>query len=151
MHTPKIESASYIWLGLVPLQRERIIAEVIARLTGTNGDEPVEFDAVAFRGLSGALIAPIIAWEMDKMVIAVRKRTCEDDYYCHSARRVEGDIGARTYVIIDDCISSGATVRAIIADIKAAAPGAKCVGVLQYNSACGFDTIEELKGRGAIL
>jgi len=86
-----------------------------------------EFDAIAFRGLSGALLAPIVALQMGKTLIAVRKGEST-----HSSRDVEGDYGARRYVIIDDIVSSGDTVRAIIADIKTENPEAYCIGVYQY-------------------
>jgi len=84
-----------------------------------------DFDAIAFRGLSGALIAPIIAMQMGKSLLAVRK-----DEKTHSIHKVEGDISARRYIIVDDFIATGSTVRAILKHVKDFS-GAKCIGVLQ--------------------
>ena len=78
------------------------------------------FDAIAFRGLSGALIAPILASRLDKTLIAVRKhKTCEKcgNSTAHSYRTVEGNLGANRYIIVDDFVSSGVTVRTIIKSI----------------------------------
>ncbi len=55
-----------------------------------------DFDAVAFRGMSGAILAPILALRLGKTMIMVRKPGA----YCHSDYRVEGDLGARRYVIV---------------------------------------------------
>lgn len=133
MHKPSIDSAEYLYRALDPLQIEETIARARIALEG------VDFDAIAFTGLSGALIAPIIAREMRKTMLAVRKLTCDDDFHCHSSRKVEGDIAARRYVIIDDIVSTGATIGNIISAVKAAqlnsSPShvpAECVGVFEY-------------------
>src|SRR4051812_36903458 len=85
----------------------------------------VEFDAIAFRGMSGALIAPALALEMDKTLIMVRKSTERS----HTWLQVEGDAGARKYIIVDDLIDSGDTVHAIIDGVKRFAPTAECAGM----------------------
>jgi orotate phosphoribosyltransferase-like protein len=76
-----------------------------------------KFDAIAFRGLSGSLIAPVVALKLGKTLLAVRKGE-----ECHSSRQVEGDLGADRYIIIDDFVSSGETVnkirKAIIRRVK---------------------------------
>jgi hypothetical protein len=76
-----------------------------------------KFDAIAFRGLSGSLVAPSVALKLGKTLLAVRK---EEE--CHSSRQVEGDLGADRYIIIDDFVSSGETIneirKAIIQRVK---------------------------------
>jgi orotate phosphoribosyltransferase-like protein len=89
-----------------------------------------EFDALAFRGQSGSLIAPVLALQLDKTMLMVRKSSEAHD--CHSGRLVEGDLGARTYIIVDDLISSGRTVQTIVREIGKVAPKAACLGVLEY-------------------
>ena len=88
------------------------------------------FDAIAFRGLSGTLVGPAVVVGMNKTMLAVRKR----DDNSHSDMMVEGDKGAKHYIIIDDFINSGSTVRAIRKEVKKFAPQAKCVGVLEVNN-----------------
>jgi len=85
-----------------------------------------EFDSIAFRGMSGAVSAPIIALALKKNLILVRKP--EDR--THSQYRVEGFNASRRYVIVDDFISTGETARAIRDSIYNFAHHAKCIGVL---------------------
>ncbi len=89
-----------------------------------------DFDAVAFIGLSGALIAPSIADLFGKELLAIRKQTES----CHSGYNVEGYIGSYTYIIVDDFIASGNTVRRIYRTVQEYNPEAICLGIYLYNS-----------------
>lgn len=120
LHMPKIDCANHLSCFLDPTDRKCVVKNSIAVLS------KYDFDAIAFQGLSGALIAPIIAMQMDKTLIAVRKPNEE----CHSLYRVEGDVAARRYIIVDDFISSGNTVRAILNAVYYVNSSAKCLGVL---------------------
>lgn len=93
-----------------------------------------DFDAIAFRGLSGALVAPIVAREMKKTLLCVRREIGETG---HSVHGVEGDLAARRYVILDDFVSSGTTVRKIIQAVRkefldACRPVPVCIGICEY-------------------
>lgn len=89
-----------------------------------------QFDSIAFRGISGALIAPVLAMRLNKNLIAVRKSTSG----CHSCHTVEGYHGSKRYIIVDDFISSGETVESIISNIREFAnEDSQCVGVLCVN------------------
>lgn len=97
-----------------------------------------EFDAIAFCGMSGALIAPAIALEMNKEMLMVRKKRYSDNGVVrndhHSCYRVEGDMNARNFVIVDDFIASGETVLHILAQIKDNLFNpCNCLGVLEVN------------------
>lgn len=90
-----------------------------------------KFDAIAFRGMSGALVAPAVAARLKKNLLMVRKATDSN----HSSLSVEGFNGApQRYVIIDDFIFTGATVREIqrtIGQMKHGA-GHKLIGMVCY-------------------
>jgi hypothetical protein len=94
-----------------------------------------KFEYVAFRGMSGALIAPCVAEALGKEFTMVRK-PCDTDH-SHSTRSVEGYVGG-DYVIVDDLASSGRTVLQIQAAIEKQTdktrcrPG-KCVAIFLYN------------------
>jgi|SRR5579871_2781727 len=88
------------------------------------------FDAIAFRGMSGALLAPPLAMKLGKSLLMVRK-TLEGNH--GDVGYVEGDKHARAYVIVDDFRSSGATCREIIEQIERFAPQAKCIGLLEVD------------------
>jgi hypothetical protein len=102
-----------------------------------------QFDSIAFRGVSGALTAPILAYMLRKNVLAVRKKPSEDGW-SHSSHEVEGDTNARRYIIVDDFVASGKTIRAIFEKIHDFAPSARCLGILEieaindigFNSSC---------------
>lgn len=72
-----------------------------------------KFDSIAFRGMSGALVGPAVAATLDKEMIMVRKPKTS-----HSIHVVEGFIASQSYVIVDDFVSSGATVSATIGAIN---------------------------------
>jgi len=76
-------------------------------------DSRVEFDSIAFCGMSGALIAPIVGFLLNKPILMVRK---EDK--SHSSHKVEGYEDTRRYIIIDDFICSGDTIRNIVTQIN---------------------------------
>lgn len=120
-HTPNFErTARHLIAFINPKLAKRTVAGCVKQL------KDLEFDAIAFRGLSGALIAPTVAMRMGKTLIAVRKGEKS-----HSSNMVEGDRAARRYVIIDDFIASGATVEAILDGVHKWAPKAECIGVFQ--------------------
>lgn len=133
-HDISIECASHLSLALHPDTRRIATRRICALLKGIEqhgtrrGDSPIKFDAIAARGLSGFLFAPIVAMTLNKTLLVVRKGES-----CHSGRTVEGDVGARSYIIIDDFISSGNTVAATVNDIAEAVPLAVCVGMVHYS------------------
>jgi hypothetical protein len=67
----------------------------------------VEFDTFVCRGLSGILVAPLLARAMSRNFLIVRKE--RDD--THSSCAVEGTFGHR-WVFLDDFISTGSTFDA---------------------------------------
>lgn len=87
------------------------------------------FDAIAFRGASGALVAPAVAARLHKSLILVRK----PEENAHSRMLVEGPTEIVRYVIVDDLIISGATIREIKRVVKLFSPYSKCVGIVEYN------------------
>lgn len=94
----------------------------------------VEFDAIAFSGISGALIASVVAYKMNKEIIVVRKNGGNDG--SHSAKYVEGYVRAgQRVVIIDDLICTGATMRNIVKGLNQFFPSKQyeIVGVILYD------------------
>ena len=79
----------------------------------------MDFDAIAFTGVSGMLIGPTICLRLGKPMIVVRKGDLDD---CHSSNRVEGFQAAKRYVIVDDFVGSGDTVRRIQEAVKEFSP-----------------------------
>lgn len=74
----------------------------------------IEFDAIAFTGLSGAVLASAVALKLNKLLYCVRKQGENR----HSDYDVEGPLGALRYIIIDDLIQTGGTLRRIIKQVR---------------------------------
>jgi len=67
----------------------------------------VEFDTFVARGLSGILVAPLLARAMSRNFLIVRK----PNEGSHSSCAIEGTFG-RKWIFLDDFIAGGATFRA---------------------------------------
>jgi adenine/guanine phosphoribosyltransferase-like PRPP-binding protein len=93
----------------------------------------VEFDAIAFRGMSGCLFAAPLAYKMGKPMLMVRKPGMS-----HTTMTVEGDKTARTYIIVDDFLDTGRTVQDIIKALEywtmSSGHELHCVGVMTASS-----------------
>ena len=93
------------------------------------------FGAIAFRGMSGAVIAPALSDIYEKPLIIVRKKEASHSGYAVEFGCVEA--AKQGYIIIDDLISSGATTRAIIYSIsdEAIKLGCEmeCKAIILYN------------------
>ena len=127
------------WLDNV-LHRDRQRVTVRKAIKALRGKK---FDAIAFRGLSGTLIGPLLAFKLNRTMLAVRKRKGEG----HSGLMVEGDAGAGTYIIVDDFIQTARTVRSIIEEVKDFTEGeARCVGIyLTSSPKMGLQKMDKLK------
>ena len=68
-----------------------------------------DYDCIVFRGVSGALIAPIVAYKLGVPVVPVRKGENS-----HSSNLIELVGDYVHYLVVDDLISSGDTMREIL-------------------------------------
>jgi adenine/guanine phosphoribosyltransferase-like PRPP-binding protein len=94
---------------LHPLFQPNVFISRVNNLVRMIKRSNIKFNAVAFRGMSGSIVAPVVAARLNKQMIMIRKS--DDD--SHSNLSVEGDTSVRSYIIIDDRIASGETVRTI--------------------------------------
>jgi hypothetical protein len=106
------------------------LTKIIERKVGLDN-----FDAIMYRGMSGAGVATTIGYLLDKPLIMVRKETKS----CHSHALIEGAIKANRVIIIDDCISTGNTLATMVRDFfdyckkEEYETSLKVVAVLLYN------------------
>lgn len=107
--------------------------EHIAALARETIPESLKFDVLVGRGLSGALVVPIIAGAFGKRFGIVRKEDPDDN---HSGRTFEGTLGGR-WLFVDDLISSGETFRAVHEAVAVRAGESRfrtqCAGAYLYN------------------
>ena len=102
---------------------DKAIADAVESL------KDVDFDTIAFRGASGALFAPIVAHLLKKEIFYVRKLDGS-----HSYADYEGFIESEKYIILDDFIGSGDTLRAIHKVMQKENPKASLVGFYFYHA-----------------
>jgi adenine/guanine phosphoribosyltransferase-like PRPP-binding protein len=101
---------SYLEKVYYPNEFARLIKKMTAALKTFEKKNP--FDAIAFRGTSGAAVAYPLSIALKIPLICVRKGNS------HSYMKVEGCIDAMKYIIVDDFIESGKTMKAIVNSIK---------------------------------
>jgi adenine/guanine phosphoribosyltransferase-like PRPP-binding protein len=117
-----IQGASHTCHVLNHKTRNRIIIKAVCDLRKIE-----HFDSIVCCGISGLLVAPQIAEILNKHLVVIRK---ENDK-CYSDFGIEG-VAPYRYIIIDDLICSGKTVRHIKNTIKEDYPRAICIGVYCY-------------------
>ena len=124
MATEVWSHASYL-TPAIQNQRLRCTLEKAMEVLAPHADK---FDAIAFRGISGTIPGALLAYQMEKYMLPVRKGEG-----CHSANIVEGNAAVRSYLILDDCVGTGRTVRAIMDGVMNLTYGAaKCYGLYLY-------------------
>jgi adenine/guanine phosphoribosyltransferase-like PRPP-binding protein len=144
MHTPEYRHSGYFSRCIERDRLRETIPQAVKIL------KKHKFDAIAFRGLSGALVGPLLAYLLKKTVIAVRKPA--DLHSSHGYYMVEGDTSAQKYVIVDDFICSGETAAVIIMEIFNTAPHAQCVGILSVDHpAPRFETVREVANNACFV
>jgi hypothetical protein len=102
----------------------RLLSEFRAEMSG------VSYDTVVGTGLSGTVYVSRVAPVLGKSFAIVRKA---DDQSTHSCYRVEGSVGLE-YIIADDFMCTGRTVRHAIEQMHENYPWSKFVGVWCYES-----------------
>lgn len=114
--------------------------DVCARLISAIKHSGLEFQGIATCGISGAIIAPIIANALDKSLIIVRRDVSGSHagYLVEETIREDG-ILINSYIIIDDLICYGNTIKRIITNIQNVKNHesmglslSKCVGIFLY-------------------
>jgi len=92
-----------------------IMRRMVSGLVKLIKESEIEYDSIACRGVSGLMIASPVALRLNKPLIVIRKGTSN----CHSSIAVEGYLSPDLrYIIIDDFISSGNTIKEIIKEIE---------------------------------
>ena len=116
-----IQGASHTSIILNHKFRNMIVMEAVKRLRDYG------FDTLVASGTSGLIVVPQVAEILNKHILVVRK----PDEKCYSEFTTEG-VAPNRYVILDDLICSGSTVKHIKRTIRREYPFAKCVGIYCY-------------------
>jgi len=117
-----IQGASHTCHVLNHKARNKIIIKAVCDLRKIADS----FDSIACCGVSGLMVVPQIAELLNKNIVVVRKGE-----RCYSEFHTEGAAPFR-YIILDDLICSGGTVKYIKKTLKEEYPRSTCVGVYCY-------------------
>ena len=99
------------------------------------------YDVILVSGASGLLVGPIVSHLLEKPIGIIRKT--QDGEPRHSWRVYEGIEYYGKYVIVDDLVDSGETLKRIVDVSESRNPSAKCAGLIMYNqSNCYNDKID---------
>lgn len=129
-----IQGASHTCHVLNHKIRNKIIIKAVCDLRKITK----EFDSIACCGVSGLMVVPQIAEILNKNILVVRK-----DERRYSDFATEG-VAPFRYVVIDDLICSGKTVKHITDTIKEEYPRARSLGVYCYlPEECGYSADNE--------
>jgi orotate phosphoribosyltransferase-like protein len=120
-------------------KKVQLVIRAMVKMVKESG---VELDTIVFRGMSGALIAPILAYRLKKCVTVCRK---SDGTHSGHGGMLEGNVDIKNFIIVDDFIDMGTTVETILKTVKDCQPSAKCLGIFLYRS-CGCQSLFDCRG-----
>jgi len=125
------QHAPYLKMAIQTDARKKTISKAIRRIRQWMKISKMKVEAIAFSGMSGALVAPSIADKLGLHLICVRKSTDK----AHSSNSIEGWCSEQSfnYIIVDDLVSSSDTIKHIrgTIDYYSACHGI-CVGLYLY-------------------
>lgn len=139
MHAPRYRHASYREGVMKPQELLETINDLADFLTQDPATRGLNFDTIVCSGISGLVVAPALAARMGKELLIVHKQ----GYKTHSPYDVEGNVASECYIIIDDLVDTGDTIRYIVEQVDRATScsrgygesdrtPARCMGVLLY-------------------
>jgi adenine/guanine phosphoribosyltransferase-like PRPP-binding protein len=117
-----IQGSSHTCRVLNHKERNKIIIKAVCDLRKIKD----QFDTIACCGVSGLMVVPQIAELLDKHILIIRK-----DERCYSEFRTEG-VAPFQYVVVDDLVCSGDTIKRIQNTIKDEYSRAICKGIYFY-------------------
>lgn len=115
--------SSYLHKALNVKKRSVVIDKIVKKLINENKSY-----AIACCGMSGMLIGPEVANRLKWPVWIVRKAKEKS----HSYLSVEGDISVKDYIIIDDFIDTGETIKYINRKISDCIRGSNINQIILY-------------------
>ena len=117
--------------------RDKKIEELVEYIQSSN----LKFDSLVVTGISGLVVGSILSYKINKNLCVVRKSR-----KTHSLLKVEsGKDTIDSYLIIDDIMDSGKTVRSIIKELRKAeriSGFKRCIGGIFYDQEIELKALE---------
>ena len=132
------QESPYLEKMYTPVKLKQVVRRVNKNLRHLIAKKEVQFDGIAFTGSSGAAIAFPLSYAAGWKILHVRKT--RDDH----GLPIESHGFFHKVVIIDDFISSGATMRRVLESLNTY--GLKCTGIMLYNMRGNRGSPQEFNG-----
>lgn len=138
-------AGSYGWADMDTECLTRRFKVAVKRLVEIRKEHP--FDTIAFRGASGSALGFVAGIALQTKVVYVRKESEKSHGYKVECNEVAP---IKSYVIVDDFISTGATIKEILKRLNKTAvqneqKAPTCAGILLYDSQ-GQDRLHQVLG-----
>jgi hypothetical protein len=113
-----------------PKKLESILDKITIAIDDILGFDNLPDFSFVVKGYSSALVSPLLAMAFNCPIVLVREK--EFDRISHSSLQVEGNDSLRKYVIIDDCLITGNTIKEIVRSLDEFQPKARLIGIVLY-------------------
>ena len=117
----------YLDCILDPEKHTKKIREIVKSI----GESQIEFDFIAIRGMSGAIVAGPVSLRVKKPIVIIRKNEKSHGYPIENplSLLIEG----KKYIILDDGIGTGETIGVIVNKLNDRYHNnVTCVGIFLY-------------------
>lgn len=148
MHTAqKAINSSYLNIVFNPETLASAVRGLIKRIHASGLEVNRDFQAIVFRGMSGALVAPIVAYELSCPVVVCRKEGdsthAKGELGVSDGDYLEGWRGFTSFIVVDDFMASGKTMNAIFKTVKKETrkvhdETVSCKGIFLYRDAAQY-------------
>lgn len=101
--------ANHIRSTVISSARDNAVDTIIDKIKAWAPGFENRFDTIAVSGVSGLGIGSVVAYILKKNLAVVRKSTKD----CRSIYKVESSNNLKRYIIVDDLIETGKTIRRI--------------------------------------
>ncbi len=131
--------SDYLTTILVPKALNKVINTLKRLIVERVGLD--NFDAIAYRGMSGAGVATALGFLLNKPLIMVRKPNQES---AHTTAKAEGVLSAERIIIVDDLIATGNTILKMVKTIgeEGVRDRLKVVAIFLYNDSDKYYEID---------
>src|ERR1700686_5496923 len=120
-------SSDYLYPVFDPTQFPGTVNKMVTKIKSFQKKHKI--DAIAFTGTSGSAVAYPLSYKLKIPLICIRKEKTNHTHY-----KYEGRYNASTYIIVDDFISTGATIKTIKKQVREISRQSKLLGIFLYNA-----------------
>jgi len=124
IYEPEIHMSSHLQKLLEPTSLKQVVANCANAIKSYGLDK---FDAIAVSGTSGTLVGGILSLELGKPLIVVYQNATR-----YSPVGAQGAYSNKRYIIVDDFVFSGKTVRLIASEVLTQFPQAVPTAIFAY-------------------